>query len=108
MLAYSQQHPREKTWRTSVVPHKMSDSPGVEKETTAQKKDGASFRVPRADCAAAVDVLAACREMWAARSALTTAAFSLRRATADQADPQLNGDEAPAHPSLDARTGDID
>jgi hypothetical protein len=42
----------------------MSDSPGVEKETTAQKKDGASFRVPRADSAAAVDVLAACREMW--------------------------------------------
>jgi hypothetical protein len=108
VLAYSQQHPREKTWRTSVVPRKMSDSPGVEKETTAQKKDGASFRVPRADSAAAVDVLAACREMWAAQSALTTAAFSLRRATVDQADPQLNGDEAPAHPSLDARTGDID
>jgi hypothetical protein len=27
-----EQHPREKTWRMSVVLHKMSDSPGVEKE----------------------------------------------------------------------------
>ena len=87
VLACAEQHPREKTWRMSVVLHKMSDSPGVEKETTAQKKDGASFRVPRADRAAAMDVLSACRGMRVARSALTTAAFALRRTTARQADP---------------------
>jgi len=31
----AEQHPREKTWRMSVVPHKMSDSSGVEKEAIA-------------------------------------------------------------------------
>jgi hypothetical protein len=35
VLACAEQHPREKTWRMSVVPHKMSDSSGVEKETVA-------------------------------------------------------------------------
>jgi len=35
VLAWAEQHPREKTWRMSVVPHKMSDASGVEKETVA-------------------------------------------------------------------------
>jgi len=33
-----EQHPQEKTWRMPVVPHKMSDAPGVETETLAQEK----------------------------------------------------------------------
>ena len=40
VLACAEQHPQEKTWRMSVVPHKMSDSPGVEKEAVAQEKAG--------------------------------------------------------------------
>jgi hypothetical protein len=35
VLACVEQHPREKTWRRLVVPHKMSARPGVEKETMA-------------------------------------------------------------------------
>jgi hypothetical protein len=35
VLACDEQHPREKTWRMSVVVHKMSDSSGVEKEAVA-------------------------------------------------------------------------
>jgi len=36
----AEQHPQEKSWRMSVVPHKMSDGSGVEKETVAQEKAG--------------------------------------------------------------------
>jgi hypothetical protein len=36
----AEQHPQEKSWRMSVVPHKMSDGSGVEKEIVAQKKAG--------------------------------------------------------------------
>ena len=36
----AEQHPREKTWRMSVDPHKMSDASGVEKEAVAQEKAG--------------------------------------------------------------------
>jgi hypothetical protein len=35
VLACAEQHPREKTWRMSVVPHKMSVSSVVEKEAMA-------------------------------------------------------------------------
>jgi hypothetical protein len=35
VLACAEQHPREKTWRMSVIRHKMSDSSGMEKETVA-------------------------------------------------------------------------
>ena len=40
VLACAEQHPREKTWRILVVVHKMSDSPGVEKEALAYEKAG--------------------------------------------------------------------
>jgi hypothetical protein len=36
----AEQHPREKTWRMSVDPHKMSDASDVETETLAQEKAG--------------------------------------------------------------------
>jgi hypothetical protein len=36
----AEQHPQEKSWRMSVVPHKTSDSLGVEKETMAEEKAG--------------------------------------------------------------------
>jgi hypothetical protein len=36
----AEQHPQEKSWRMSVVPHKISDGSGVEKETLAQEKAG--------------------------------------------------------------------
>src|SRR5574337_299683 len=36
----AEQHPQEKSWRMSVVLHKMSDGSGVEKETVAQEKAG--------------------------------------------------------------------
>jgi hypothetical protein len=36
----AEQRPQEKTWRMSVVPHKRSDSSGVEKEAVAQEKAG--------------------------------------------------------------------
>ncbi len=36
----AEQHPQEKTWRMSVVPRKMADGSGVEKETVAQEKAG--------------------------------------------------------------------
>ncbi|MBN9562509.1 MAG: hypothetical protein J0H14_17550 [Alphaproteobacteria bacterium] len=36
----AEQHPQEKTWPMSVVPHKMLDGSGVEKETLAQEKAG--------------------------------------------------------------------
>jgi hypothetical protein len=35
VLARVEQHPREKTWRRLVVPHKMSAQSGVEKEAMA-------------------------------------------------------------------------
>ena len=35
----AEQHPREKTWRTSNVPHKRPGFPGEEKETLAFRKD---------------------------------------------------------------------
>jgi len=36
----AEQHPQEKTWRMSVVLHKMLDGSGVEKETMAREKAG--------------------------------------------------------------------
>lgn len=93
----------------SVVLHKMSDSPGVEKETTAQKKDGSSFRSPPgASSDAGAGGLSRCRGMRVAPSAMTMAAFAISRTTAHQADPHLIDDQAPTHPSLDAPASDID
>jgi hypothetical protein len=36
----AEQHPQQKSWRMSVVPHKMADGSGVEKEAVAQEKAG--------------------------------------------------------------------
>ena len=40
----AEQHPREKTWRTSNVLHKRSGFPGEEKETLAFRKDDVTTR----------------------------------------------------------------
>ncbi len=37
----AEQHPREKTWRTSIASHKRPGFPGEEKETMAHRKDAA-------------------------------------------------------------------
>src|SRR5260370_5197601 len=49
-LARPEQHPREKTWRTSGVLHKRRGVAGEEKETVAQEKaaSSSSARSPRA------------------------------------------------------------
>jgi len=36
----AEQHPQEKSWPMSIVPHKMSDGSGVEEETAAQEMAG--------------------------------------------------------------------
>ena len=41
---HAEQHPREKTWRTSNVPHKRLGFPGEEKETVAFRKDNVTTR----------------------------------------------------------------
>ena len=41
---HAEQHPREKTWRTSNVPHKRPGFPGEEKETLAFRKDNVTTR----------------------------------------------------------------
>src|SRR5579872_3520238 len=40
----AEQHPQEKTWRTSRAAHKMSGIPGEAKETLAHRKDGFTTR----------------------------------------------------------------
>ena len=41
---HAEQHPREKTWRTSNAAHKRPGFPGEEKETLAFRKDGVTTR----------------------------------------------------------------
>jgi len=41
---HAEQHPQEKTWRTSNAPHKRLGFPGEEKETLAFRKDDVTTR----------------------------------------------------------------
>jgi len=92
MCRSAEQHPREKTWLTMVVVHKMSNRSGEEKEAVAQKKDGARVSVSEATAPPAHHFMSVDRDAGLGRA--PSRLRGLLRTSAHPWNAQLNEDDA--------------
>jgi hypothetical protein len=97
---HAEQHPREKTWRTSNALHKRPGFPGEEKETLAFRKDNFTTRQSVQTATLPMERVSVGLEVPANPSAAKTAEFPVTRTSGHRAGIQPIDDEARAHPSL--------
>ena len=96
----TEQHPREKTWRTSIALHKRPAFPGEGKETLAFRKDDVTARQSVQTATLPSERVSVGLEALANPSVAGAAARPVTRTSGHRTEIRTIDDEARAHPSL--------